>query len=90
MNSEWILRKDLPRIKVSLKLGGLSVKIHLPYQKKYGFTHIQKNVLIQDIRIHHAFIERLVRSFVFVTSSVAVAVNSVEDRIFAALIFVRL
>ena len=55
------IEKVLLRIKASLKLDGLLVKIHLPYQRKYVSTHIQKNVRIQVTLTRHVFIARTVR-----------------------------
>ena len=60
-NSVLISRKVLLRIKASLKLDELLVKIHLPYQRKYVSTHIQKNVRIQVTLTRHVFIARTVR-----------------------------
>ena len=55
------IEKVLLRIKASLKLDELLVKIHLPYQRKYVSTHIQKNVRIQVTLTRHVFIARTVR-----------------------------
>ena len=88
LNSVLISRKVLLRIKPSLKLDELLVKIHLPYQRKYVSTHIQKNVRIQVTLILHVFIERTVRWHACVIRCVAFIVSFAENHPFAALIYV--
>ena len=83
-----ISRKVLLRIKASLKLDELLVKIHLPYQRKYVSTHIQKNVRIQVTLTRHVFIARTVRWHACVIRCVAFIVSFAENHPFAALIYV--
>ena len=55
------IEKGLTENKSFTEIGRIIGKIHLPYQRKYVSTHIQKNVRIQVTLTRHVFIVRTVR-----------------------------